>query len=90
MTAGALAALLPLLTGLVAIVKWIAAYFSDSSTLRRLQLYLERQKARVEVERERLGATYERIDREVPKTGADVVEDLNRKFGGGGDAPKTP
>ena len=82
MTTGALAALLPILTGLIAIVKWVAAYFSDSAVLRRLQLSLERQKARVEVERERLKATYDRIDREPPKSGQALEDDLRKKFGG--------
>lgn len=90
MTVGALAALLPLLTGLVAVAKWIAAYFSDSSKLRRLELWLERQKSRVEVERERLLAAYGRIEREPPKGGQDLLDDLNKKFGGGGDAAKKP
>lgn len=88
MTAGALAALIPLLTGLAAVVKWIAGYFSDTSALHRLQLYLERQKARAQVERERLLATYARIDREPAKDGDALLDDLNDKFKGPGDAPK--
>ena len=83
------ATVLTLLGGLAALVKWLASYFSDGSKLRRLELYLERQKARLEVERERLKATYERIEREPPKPPAEVVEDLNEKFGGGdANAPK--
>jgi len=87
MTAGALAALIPLLTGLAALVKWVAGYFSDTAKLNRLQLYLERQQARAQVERERLLATYGRIDREPPKTPEATIEDLNEKFKGDASKP---
>lgn len=88
MTAGALAALIPLLTGLATIVGWITGYFSDTSKLNRLNLYLERQKARAEVERERLLSTYGRIDREPAKVDDALLDDLNVKFKDPGDAPK--
>jgi hypothetical protein len=78
MSAGVLTAL----TALAAIVKWIAAYFSDSAKLRRLELYLERKKAKVQVERERLLATYGRIEREPPKSEADLLKALQEKSKG--------
>lgn len=84
MTLGALAALLPILTGLAAGVRWIAGYFSDSSALRRLQLWLERQKSRAEVEAERLRAAYGRIQNEPKKADKELEDDLNKKFGGDG------
>ena len=80
MTAGALGLLIPLLSGAIALLKWWSNYFSDSSVLRRLQLALERQKARMEVEAERLLRAYERIDSETAKTGEDLVDALNDKF----------
>lgn len=82
MTAGALGLLIPLLSGAIALLKWWSNYFSDSSVLRRLQLALERQKARMEVEAERLLRAYERIDSEAAKTGPDLVDALNEKFKG--------
>lgn len=80
MTAGALGLLIPLISGAVALLKWFSAYFSDSGVLRRLQLYLERQKARAEVEAERLLRAYDRIDTTQDKTGQDLLDDLNGKF----------
>ena len=82
MTVGALSAIIAILGGLATGVKWLAAYFGDSSVLRRLQLSLERQKARQEVERERLLRTNERIDHEPDKTGQDLLDDVNDKLEG--------
>lgn len=80
MTAGALGLLVPLLSLAVVVFKWLSNYFSDSSVLRRMQLAVERQKARVEVEAERLLRSYDRIDTESPKVGQDLVDDLNQRF----------
>lgn len=80
MTLGALGLLIPLISGAIALVKWWLSYVSDSSVLRRLQLYLERQKARAEVEAERLLRAYDRIDSEASKSGEDLTDALNEKF----------
>lgn len=88
MTAAGLAALIPILSAVSAAIKWIASYFGDSASLHRLELRLERWKAKAQVERERLLATYVRIDREPKKDGAALIEDLNEKFKGPEDAPK--
>lgn len=80
MTLGALGLLIPLISFAVALVKWWLNYVSDSSVLRRLQLSLEAQKARMEVEAERLLRAYDRIQAEPDKTGQDLTDSLNEKF----------
>ena len=87
-SAGVLAVLLPLITGLSALVRWIASYFGDSATLHRLQMGHARQQAKIEVERERLLASYARIAREPVKSDDELLKSLQEKFKGPSDAPK--
>lgn len=75
---GALAILGVLVTG----ARWVLGFFSDSAKLRRLELWLERTKAKGESERERQRADNERIDQQPNKTGQDLIDDLNQKFKG--------
>ena len=77
-----------ILTGVIWIVKYILSFFTAEAKLRRLELWRERLKTRAAVEAERLEAAKRRIDLEPDKTGQDLVDDLNEKFKGGGDAPK--
>jgi hypothetical protein len=82
------ALLLPLITGLSALVRWVAVYFGDSATLHRLELAQERQRAKTQVERERLLATYARIAREPVKSDEELLRSLREKFTRPDDAPK--
>jgi hypothetical protein len=80
MSISVLTAVISLLGLLATAIKWVANWTSDGSVLRRLQLKIEHEKGRREVERERLRRTYDRIDQEPPKTGDDLGDSLNDKF----------
>lgn len=58
-------------------------FFSPSATLKRWEEWAIQRKTRTEDERARLKAEEERIDKEPPKTGQDLVDELNKKFGEG-------
>ncbi|OFV86873.1 MAG: hypothetical protein A3J75_00145 [Acidobacteria bacterium RBG_16_68_9] len=73
-------AILTLGGGLVAILKWLAEYFSAGSQLKRREVAEARRHGQEAVEAERLRATYARIDREPAKTGDALVEEINRKL----------
>ncbi len=74
------AAATAIIAAISAVIRWAAAFFSDTNTLKRVELAQERAKAKEEVEGERLKATYERIDNEPAKTGPEVVDELNKRF----------
>lgn len=76
---------LPALISLVAlglgILRWLwTTFFSKSAKVEAAHEYLVRKKAQLEAERDRLRATTDRIAKEPPKTGEDLVKDLNDKF----------
>jgi hypothetical protein len=64
--------------GVVYILTQIAKFFSAESWKRRKQVAEAEREGREGVERERLEATYRRIDAEPPKSGQDLLDDLNR------------
>lgn len=68
--------------GFIAILKFILGQFSPESKLRRWELWYERKKTEAAVERNRLDATNERIDKEPDKSGQELLDDLNEKFDG--------
>jgi hypothetical protein len=55
--------------------------FSDSAVLRRLQTRLAAKEAQLVLEKAKLAATNTAIDAAPDKTGTDLVDDLNRRFG---------
>ena len=68
---------LTLAVSILALLRWMASFWSDTAMLNRWKLALERKKAQQQVEAERLKATYERIQREPPTSGAQLADDLN-------------
>lgn len=72
--------LAPMLLLLGKVGNWLFDYFSPRSLLERLKLKTASKEAQVQVEDERLKATYQHIESETPPS--DVVADLNKKFGG--------
>lgn len=73
-----------ILSGIVAVLVWVASWFSAESRLHRLELRLAERKAREAVEAERLKATYDRIEREKPRTPEETLRELQKRFKGGG------
>lgn len=70
------------LTALLAILRPIADYFSAQARLARREVQDARDTARQEVEAERLGSAYRRIEAEPPREADEVVRRLNEKFKG--------
>ena len=55
-------------------------FFSRSAKAEKVLLWLERQKAAYEMERERYQVTRDRIKKEPPKTGEDLRKSLEDKW----------
>lgn len=72
---------LSLALGLVSLLRYVASWFSAESTLRRLELRLERRRAAEAVEAERLEATFRRIEAEPPRTPQAMLDRLKKHFG---------
>ena len=68
---------LSLLVGVVAILRWVAGFWSDTAILNRWKLALAHKQAQQQVEAERLRATYQRIKSEPDLTGQALVDKLN-------------
>lgn len=71
--------IITLLAALVAVVKGLYdKYWSPAARLAARQLADAERQGREAVEKERLQATYDRINAEKDKSGQDLVNDLNR------------
>jgi cell division protein FtsB len=83
MFALSLPVLIALASFAIGILRWIyTTFFSKNAKADAMLAWAERQKARLVAERDRLRAAIKRIDAEPPKQGQDLIDDLNRKFGG--------
>jgi len=78
---------LPVLIALVSfglgIVRFIwTTFFSKNARVEAAHDWLVQKRTELKAERDRLKATYDRIKKEPPSTGQDVVDKLNSQFGG--------
>ena len=73
-------AILIIIGGFFAVLKFVIGQFSPESKLRRWELWYERKKTAAAVEAQRQEATNSRIDKEPDKHGEDLLDDLNEKF----------
>lgn len=56
-------------------------FFSPSAKLARWEKWAAEGKAAARAEKDRLRATEDRIDKEPPKSGQDLIDELNKKSG---------
>lgn len=77
-----LTALIGIASILIATIRWVyTTFFSKNAKADAVLAWVERGKARLKAERDRLRATNTRIDAEPPKTGQDLIDKLNQEFG---------
>lgn len=77
-----LTALIGIASILIATLRWLyTTFFSKNARADAVLAWVERGKARLKAERDRLRAANTRIDREPPKTGQDLIDKLNKEFG---------
>ena len=69
-----------ILGALLTIAKLAWSLFSPKARLRHLELWIERQKALNQSESSRQDDDNARIDTQPPKTGQELLDDLNEKF----------
>lgn len=69
-----------LIMALVSALRWLLSWFSAEARLARLEVTLAERKGREAVEAERLRATYDRIEREKPRTPEETLRELQKRF----------
>ncbi len=83
MVALSLPVIIALISLVLGIARWVfTTFFSKNAKADAILAKVERGKARLEAERDRLRAANKRIDSEPPKTGQDLIDKLNDEFGG--------
>lgn len=69
-------------SGLIGLIQFLYnTFWSPTVKLQKIQAWIAGRQAALKAEEDRLKATEDRIDKETPKTGQDLIDDLNKKSG---------
>jgi type II secretory pathway component PulM len=69
-------------SGAISLMQFLyVTFWSPSAKLQKIQEWIAARLAVLKAEKDRQKATEDRIDKEPPKTGQDLIDDLNKKGG---------